>query len=126
MVYIYIIYIFKNNPGNTKCSIKGTASLRLKKVSMTMFITDFFKIILYYSAYQIKKIFIYTIDGHKIGEYSNGLICGPGGIAIDKYGYRYVTEYSFQRRLVIFNREGEVVSTSDPLNYPMDVCIDTD
>ena len=75
---------------------------------------------------KVDQIFIYTIDGHKIGEYGNGLICGPGGIAIDKYGYRYVTEYSLEGRLVIFNREGQVVSTSDPLNYPMGVCIDTD
>ena len=75
---------------------------------------------------KVDRIFIYTIDGRKIEEYGNGLICGPGGIAIDKYGYRYVTEYSFEGRLVIFNREGQVVSTSDPLNYSMGVCIDTD
>lgn len=75
---------------------------------------------------KVDRIFIYTIDGHKIGEYGNGQICGPGGIAIDKYGYRYVTEYSFEGRLVIFNKKGLVVSTSDPLNYPMGVCIDTD
>ena len=75
---------------------------------------------------KVDRIFIYTIDGRKIGEYGNGQICGPGGIAIDKYGYRYVTEYSFEGRLVIFNKEGKVVSTSDPLNYPMGVYIDTD
>ena len=75
---------------------------------------------------KVDRIFIYTIDGRKIGEYGNGQICGPGGIAIDKYGCRYVTEYSFEGRLVIFNKEGKVVSTSDPLNYPMGVYIDTD
>ena len=74
----------------------------------------------------VDRIYIFTIEGEKVGEYGVGKLKGPGGITLDKNGYRFVTEYSKEGRLVIFDPNGKMVSSSKPLDYPEGVCIDED
>ena len=74
----------------------------------------------------VDRIYIFTMEGDKVGEYGVGKVKGPGGITLDKDGYRYVTEYSKEGRLVIFDPNGKKVSSSEPLDYPEGVCIDED
>ena len=74
----------------------------------------------------VDRIYIFTMEGDRVGEYGIGEVKGPGGITLDKNGYRYVTEYSKEGRLVIFDPYGKMVSSSDLLDYPMGVCIDED
>ena len=74
----------------------------------------------------VDRIYIFTMEGDKVGEYGVRKVKGPGGITLDKNGYRYVTEYSKEGRLVIFDPYGKMVSSSDLLDYPMGVCIDED
>ena len=74
----------------------------------------------------VDRIYIFTIEGEKVGEYGVGKLKGPRGITLDKNGYRFVTEYSKEGRLVIFDPNGKMVSSSEPLDYPEGVCIDKD
>ena len=75
---------------------------------------------------RVAGVFVYSTSGVLVRMYGGQNVRGAGGIAIDKNDYTYVTEYSEAGRLVIFDSNGNHVSSSQPLDYPMGVCINED
>ena len=75
---------------------------------------------------RVAGVFVYSTSGVLVRKYGEANVRGAGGIAIDKNNYSYVAEYSEAGRLVIFDSNGNHVSSSQPLDYPMGVCIDED
>ena len=73
---------------------------------------------------KVKGVFVYTKSGEYLMKYGEKDVKCAGGITIDQNGFSYVTEYSQEGRLVVFNRNGHCVSSSQSLDYPMGVCVD--
>ena len=73
---------------------------------------------------KVSGVFIYDTNGEEISYYGINDVHQPGGIAISNNGYRFVTEYTEDGRLVIFDSQGQLLTYSVKLYYPMGVCVD--
>ena len=77
---------------------------------------------------EVKGISVYSKEGVLLREYGKEDISRSGGIAIDKNGFTYATEYFQEGRLVVFNPQEKKVFASSPtsLDWPMGVCVSED
>ena len=75
-----------------------------------------------YGAHVVK---VFSASGRLIREYGNGVLSGPSGVAVDKFGYCIVGDWS-NKAIYIFDPHGRHIHKISLSSYVCGIAIDNE